>query len=141
MRDVVHVAQKSRRRHDVAGRSLNWFDDNRSGSSGHLLFDDAPKLLDRMLAAFGLRAREPRRIGVGSEMVTGGQRSDQVLPIDVRKRENARGFSMETAGETDDVGSLRVGAGQSNRGFDCFGAAAEKLGARSARPAPDPQSA
>ena len=35
---------------------------------------------------------------------------------------------METAGEADDVGSLRVGASQSNSGFDRFRAAAEKLG-------------
>ena len=79
-----------------------------AGRPADVLLDHPPKLLDRMLAAFCLRACESGRIRIRSEMMTGRQRTDQVFPIDIREREDARCFPMKTAGEADDVGSFRV---------------------------------
>ena len=52
------------------------------------------------------------------------------FPIDVREWKHAGGFSVEAAGESDNVGSLRERAREPNRGFNRFGAPAEKLRAR-----------
>ena len=70
--DVMHIAEESRRRHDVAGCSLNWFDDDSSGTSRNIFLDYLPKLFDRVLPTLCLRACESCWIGVRSEMVTVG---------------------------------------------------------------------
>ena len=42
MRDISYVAEKSRRRHDVAGRSLDRLDYDRGRASANFFFDHAP---------------------------------------------------------------------------------------------------
>jgi hypothetical protein len=63
-------------------------------------------------------------------MMARGQGADERFPIDIGKRQHPRRFPMKAARESDDVGSLCIGAGQADRRFDRFGAAAEKLRAR-----------
>ena len=60
-------------------------------------------------------------------MMPGREWSDQSFPIHIRDRQNARSLPVKPSGESDDVGPLRVRAGQPDRRFDCLGSSAEKL--------------
>ena len=128
VRGLANGRQKSLRRHDVASRALNRLDDDRRGSSGGISTDHAPQCGNRAVGAFGLRAVEAGRVGIGGEVVPCRKRSDGGLPRDIGERQDTRRLSVETAGEADHVGAFRVRAREPNSGLDGLGAAAEELG-------------
>ena len=130
MRHVANVAKKSGRRDDVPGSPLDRLDHDRRRSSGDFFFNHAPQILDRGFAAFIGRTIEAGGIGVGRDVIAGGQGTDQRFPIHIRNRKDAGCFPMKSAGESDNIGPLRERTREPNRGLDRLGAAAEKLSAR-----------
>src|SRR5205823_7213887 len=104
MRDIGYVAEKSGRRHDVAGGSLDRLDYDRGRASANFFFDHAPQIFDRGFATFLRRTVEARWVGIRSDVITGRQRTDQRFPIDVRDRQNAGRFPVKSARESNDIG-------------------------------------